>query len=43
MPGGGEVLTLKQRTSVPRISSFSGAFDQEEGLKVATLALAVRE
>jgi len=43
LPGGGELLTIKQKTSVPRISSFSGAFDQEEGLKVATLALAVRE
>jgi hypothetical protein len=43
LPGGGEVLTLKQRTSVPRISSFPRTFNQEEGLKVATFALAVRE
>jgi len=43
LPGGGELLTLKKRTLVPRISAFTGSFAPEEGLKVATYALAIRE
>lgn len=43
LPGGGELLTLKHRTSVTNISSFTGSLAQKEGFKVSSQTLAIRE
>jgi hypothetical protein len=43
LPGGGDLLTFKQRTSVPKISPFTGSLAQREGFQVSSQALAIRE
>jgi hypothetical protein len=43
LPGGGELLTLKDSTSVPEISSFTSALTHKEALNVTSEALAIRE
>lgn len=43
LPGGGELLTIKQKTSVPRISSFTETFTHNDAMKVTSEALAIRE